>query len=314
MSLQDPRESATNVEVDSLKGWIEAKIPARGLGSKSSAVIATILSQPARASYATVQDVASLAHVNVATVTRTAQSLGFQGWPRFQRELRARYLSHLSAAEVADQHADITSPASTSMRQDLDSLSVLSRQLDYSELDAVAAAMSRARRTLVLGDGSYGALALAMSHNARLAGYDVEAVTSGGSDVANRIAHLDASDVVVVISFWRIYETAMIASEAARAKGAQLFVITDAATPILEEAADRVIVVPAEGVSFFPSMTSGLATVQAIVAQLAAMDPARTRKNIAAAEAQWQRFSILHRRTGPLKEVNGRMTLRPDHR
>ncbi len=287
------------MEVDSLKGWIEAKIPTRGLGAKSSAVIATILSQPARASYGTVQDVASLSCVNVATVTRTAQTLGFQGWPRFQRELRARYLSHLSAAEVADQHADITSPSSTSIRQDLDSLSVLSRQLDYSELDAVAAAISGARRTLVLGDGSYGALALAMAHNARLAGYDVEAVTSGGSDVANRMAQLEASDVVVVISFWRIYETAMIASKVAQEKGAKLFVITDAVTPTLQEAADGVIVVPAEGVSFFPSMTTGLAAVQAIVAQLAVIDPARTRKTVGAADAQWQRFAILHRRTGP---------------
>jgi len=293
-----PRESDPAVETDSLKGWIETKIPERGLGAKSASVIATILSQPARASYGTVQDVASLSGVNVATVTRTAQNLGFQGWPLFQRELRARYLSHLSASEVADQHADITSPASTSIHQDLGSLSVLSRQLDYRPLEAVAAAIALARRTYVVADGSYGALALAMSHNARLAGYDVEPVIAGGPDLANRMAYLNAADVVVVISFWRIYESAVTAAHVAHEKGAKLFVMTDAVTPALEETADGLIVVPAEGVAFFPSMTAGLAAVQAIVAQLASVDPQRTRDTVAAAEAQWQRFSLLHRRIG----------------
>lgn len=286
------------VEVDSLKGWIEAKIPRRGLGTKSAAVLATVLSQPARASYSTVQEVASLSGVNVATVTRTAQTLGYRGWPVFQREVRARYLAHLSAPEVADQHADISSPASTSLRQDLDSLAVLVRQLDFDQLDSVAAAIAGARRTYIVSEGSYGVLAMAMSHNARLAGYDVESVIAGGPEVANRMAYLDPADVVIVISFWRIYETAVIASKVAHEKGAGLFVITDAITAALEKIADGVVIVPAEGVSFFPSMTSGLAAVQAIVAQLASIDPPRTRRTVAAAEAQWQRFSLLHRRTG----------------
>lgn len=294
----NPEQGDGAVEVDSLRGWIEGKIPSRGLGTKSAAVLATVLSQPARASYGTVQEVASLSGVNVATVTRTAQTLGYGGWPVFQREVRARYLSHLSASEVADQHADISSPASTSLRQDLDSLAVLIRQLDLKQLDAVAVAIATARRTYIVSDGSYGALAMAMAHNARLAGYDVEWVIGGASDVANRMAYLDPADMVIVISFWRIYETAVIASKVAHEKGAGLYVITDAITAALERIADGVVIVPAEGVSFFPSMTSGLAAVQAIVARLASINPSKTRQTVAAAESQWQRFSLLHRRTG----------------
>lgn len=293
-----PERGDVAVEVDSLRGWIEGKIPSRGLGTKSAAVLATVLSQPARASYGTVQEVALLSGVNVATVTRTAQTLGYAGWPDFQREVRARYLSHLSASEVADQHADISSPVSTSLRQDVDSLVVLIRQLDLKQLDGVAAAIAGARRTYIVSDGSYGALAMAMSHNARLAGYEVESVMGGTSDVANRMAYLDPADVVIVISFWRIYETAVIASKVAHEKGAGLYVITDAITAVLEKIADGVVIVPAEGVSFFPSMTSGLAAVQAIVAKLASIDPPRTRQAVAAAESQWQRFSLLHRRAG----------------
>ena len=281
---------------DSLQGWVDGLVPERGLGPKSAAVVAAVLSQPGKASYGTVHDVASISNVNVATVTRTAQALGFEGWPVFQRELRARYLSHLSAPEVAEQHAAAGSPASNSVRQDLDSLSVLSRHLDYALIEEVAAAVATAHRTYVIGDGSYGALAVAFAHNARLAGYDAESVVGGGSDIANRMAYLTSDDVVVVISFWRIYANALEAATVASEKGATVYVVTDALAPALEKVADGVITVPAEGTSFFPSLTSGISALQAIVAQLTSIDDKRSRATVAAAESQWQRFSLLFRR------------------
>jgi DNA-binding MurR/RpiR family transcriptional regulator len=282
---------------DTLQEWLAPKLPAR-LGSKSAAVVDVILSQPTRASYGTVQEMADLAGVNMATVTRVAQSLGYQGWPPFQRELRARYLSHLSAPEVAEEHGDSDSHSAASFRRDLDNLAVLTRQADHEAIAKFAAAVAGARRTYVLGDGSYAALALAMAHNSRLAGYDVEAIIAGGSDVANRMAYLTGDDVLVVISFWRLYQTAVLSSEVAKQKGAQVFAVTDALSPSLEKNVDGVIVVPAEGASFFPSMTCGLAAIQALVTEIAAVDPARTRRTVAAAEQQWQQFSLLHRRVG----------------
>jgi DNA-binding MurR/RpiR family transcriptional regulator len=75
-----------------------------------------------------------------------------------------------------------------------------------------------------------------------------------------------------------------------------VFAVTDAASPALAGAVEQVLMVPAEGVTFFPSLTAGMALVQAIVAQLAAVDPARTGESIEAAEAMWARFDLMHRR------------------
>lgn len=55
------------------------------------------------------------------------------------------------------------------------------------------------------------------------------------------------------------------------------------------------MLIPAEGVAFFPSLTPGLAVAQAIVAQLSTVDPERTRRSIEAAETQWSRFGLMHR-------------------
>ncbi|MGW4063251.1 MurR/RpiR family transcriptional regulator [Amycolatopsis sp. NPDC004747] len=281
---------------DGFEAWLRDRLPERGLRPKSAAVLEVLVSQPRRASFGSTAELAQLAGVNVATVTRTAQALGFAGWPALQQELRARYLSSLSAPQVAEEHRGVDSPGSASLRRDLDSLALLNRRFDEPVLRTVAQAMAAARRTLVIADGSYAAVGIALAHNARLAGYDVHAITAGDAELANQTAKLTADDVLVAISFWRLYESTVLAANEARHRGARVFAITDAASPALAEAAEQVLLVPAEGVTFFPSLTAGMALVQAIVAQLAAVDPARTSASIEAAEAMWSRFDLLHRR------------------
>ena len=287
-------------EPDDLPGWLRARLPGRGVGGRSHAVLTTLVSHPSRASYGTAAELAALAGVNVATVTRTAQRLGFDGWPQLRRELRARYLSHLSAPQVAEQHAELAIGASSPLQCDVNALALVTRSPVISQITTVAAAIASARRTYVVADGSYAALALALTHNVRLAGYDVEDVVDGGAAVANRVATVGPSDVVLLISFWRLYKTAVTAAQGAHTAGARVFLLTDATSPDLADHVEQILVVPAEGTSFFPSLTSGLAVLQAIVTELATLDPQRSQASVAAAEAQWQRFGLLHHRTGPI--------------
>ncbi|MEU4509328.1 MurR/RpiR family transcriptional regulator [Nonomuraea wenchangensis] len=292
---------------DDLEGWLRSRTPERGLRGKSAAVLELLLSQPRRASYGSAGELAQLAGVNVATVTRTAQALGFAGWPALQQELRARYLSSLSAGQVAAEHRAGRaaaeprgggSPGARSLRRDLDGLALLNRRLDERVLATIAEAVAAARRTTIVADGSYAAVGLALAHNARLAGYPVRAVTAG-SELVNAMAAVGEGDVLIAVSFWRLYENTVLAANEARARGARVFAVTDAASPALAAAAEEVVLVPAEGEAFFPSLTAGIAVAQALVTQLAAVDPARTGAAIEAAESMWTRFDLLHRHPAP---------------
>ncbi len=281
---------------DGYEDWLRDRTPARGLRPKAAAVLNVLLSQPRRASFGSATELAQLAGVNTATVTRTAQALGFAGWPALQQELRARYLSSLSAPQVAAEHHEAGSPGSASLRRDLDSLALLNRRFDDSVIRTVAEAVAAGRRTVVVADGSYASIGIAFSHNARLAGYDVQSVTTGSAELANAVAKLGAQDVLIAISFWRLYESTVVAADEARSRGARVFAITDAASPALTAAAEEVLIVPAEGVAFFPSLTTGMALVQAVVTQLAAVEPERTSASIEGAEMMWSRFRLMHRR------------------
>lgn len=279
---------------DAVENWLRGRVPERGLRPKAAAVLELLLSQPRRACFGSSAELAELAGVNVATITRTAQALGFAGWPALQQELRARYLASLSASDVAAHHEVGDSPALASLHRDLDGISALTRRVDQSGVAALATAIAEARHTLVVAKGSYTAVGMALTHNARLAGYPVE-LASDDADLANALARLGPGDVLLAISFWRLYQSTVLAAEEAHARGGRVFVLTDVAAPTLVRAAEQVLLVPAEGVAFFPSLTPGLAMAQAIVAQLAAVDPARTRASIEAAEAQWLRLGLLHR-------------------
>jgi len=285
---------------DGLEAWLHGRVPDKGLKPKAAAVLDVMLSQPRRASYGTAAELAELAGANTATVTRTAQALGFAGWPALQQELRARYLAALSAPEVAAEHTDIgkaEAPAIAAIHRDLENLALLARRIDVEAVRTLAEAIAAARRTIVVAIGSYSAVGVALAHNAQLAGYDITLATGyGGGGPANAVAAMTDQDVLVAISFWRLNQTSVVAAEQARARGARVFAVTDAASPVLTRAAERVLLVPAEGVAFFPSLTAGLALAQAIVTELATIDPARTRTAIEQAEAQWTSFGLLHRR------------------
>ncbi len=280
---------------DTVDAWLQSLLPDRPLGDKAATVWHQLLTRPSHASFAKAQEVATAAGTTVATVTRLAQTLGFEGWPDFQRQLRTRYLSHLSLVDVAEAHSAVKGPALASLRQDLDALSALAREVDHDRLQRMAERIAAARRVFISAEGSYASVALAMAHNTRLAGYDAQAIIDGGATLANVIAALHPDDVYVVVSFWRLYRTAVRAAQRAKDRGATVLLIADTVPPRMQRLCDETLLVPSEGASFFPSLTAAFAAQQAIVSALAAVDRARTRASIKAAEESWQYFELLHR-------------------
>lgn len=288
-------ETATTGEPDGFEAWLRARVPERGLRAKGAAVLEVLLTQPRRVSYGSAAEAAELAGVNVATVSRTAQTLGFGGWSDLRQELRARYLSSLSAPEVAAAQRTEGELGTASLRRDLESVAVLNRRLDEQLIRTIAEGIAQARRTLIVANGSYVAVGSAFGHNVRLAGYDATVVRDD-ADLANSVSRIEPGDVLVAISFWRLYQSTVTAAEEASSRGARVFALTDSASPPLAEAAEQVVLIPAEGVAFFPSLAPGMAVAQAIAAQLSTVDTERTRRSIEAAEAQWARFGLMHRR------------------
>lgn len=285
------------VNTGDVTAWLAARLGDRRPSPRQDQVLSVLRAQPRLASYSSATEVAQAAGSNPSTVTRTAQALGYEGWTDFQVEFRARYLSSLTAVEVAVEHQSTAqNPFRLSIATEQANLAHLGRSVDPELVHRVAETITQARRTWVIAGGSYAVPGRALEHNVGIAGYDIRLLDADVARLANSLARLTADDVVVVFSLWRVYDSTIRAAAMARATGCTVIVVTDDDASAVIHDADLVLVVPSEGAGFFPSLLPSLALAQAIAVEVASIDPEHSRLSIAASESSWDELRIMQKR------------------
>ncbi|MFC9085596.1 MurR/RpiR family transcriptional regulator [Nocardiopsis dassonvillei] len=250
--------------------WIEAALGGGRLGRAAERVVRVLRDEPRFASYASTAELAERAGVNVATVVRAAQALGFTGWPALRVELRSRYLASLSAGEVLAEHAGSDAdPVREAFRADREGLRDLERTLDPARVRALAGAVHGARRTRVVGSGTFAAPGVQLAHAAGIMGYDVERLDLGGTGLVSALARMGPGDLLLACDLWRLPVALRSAARVARERSVPVAVITDRRDSPLVEGAEHVLLVPSEGVGMFPSLTPAMAVVHAVLAEMA---------------------------------------------
>jgi len=271
-----------------IEDWLAAKSQGAGLGPKATRVVEVIKTQPRLAAYASTADLAARASVNVATVVRAAQALGFNGWPHLRLEVRNRFLATLTANEVLEQHSGtVTNPVVDALRRDIANLEFTARSVDVEAIRGVAAAVSGASKTVVVGSGSFAAPGIQLAHIASFMGLDVRLERHGGTQLANAVAHLGSPDCLVVFNFW--WQPREVASvvRLAHAHDVTICLVTDRLSSHIAELATHVVVVASEGVSSFPSLTPAMAVVHAILAEIAHHGGSSLSAAVARTESAW---------------------------
>jgi len=283
----------SNAPVD-VAGWIEMLSQRSKLTKKSRAVIDALGANPRLASYGSVREVAEKSNVSIGTVSRTAQALGFTGWPSLQEQLRNVYITSLTAVELVDHRRDeFAKPAYVSLNRDRDNLNTFINSVDLDQITRIAKAISRSRRAFVIALGGYNGIGLTFAHSAWLHGYDVRVLTEQ-VQIVNVVSQLRIDDLVITISFWRLYEAVYETIRTCHENGVPVVMLAESVTHDIEKLCLECVIIPAEAVGFQPSMTSVVATVHAIVAELVALDPERSRKALELSESRWGQFQLFH--------------------
>jgi DNA-binding MurR/RpiR family transcriptional regulator len=278
-----------------IEGWLRELTHDATLGPKAGQVAELVAAQPRLAAYASAAEVARRAGVNVATVVRAAQSLGFTGWPGLQLELRSRYLASLTAAELLDEHdASDPDPIVRALRSDMDTLALTLRTLDLDTVRAVSAAITGARRTLLIASGSFAAPALQLAHIGAAMGLDIELEDRGGTHLVNRLTRCGPGDCLIAVNFWKLPRQILHATRLAHQAGLTTCVITDLSSSALARAATHVISVPSEGTSHFPSLTAATSVMHAILADMALRRAGRAHAAIQRTEQLWRQMDLIY--------------------
>jgi len=255
------------------------------LPPKQRTVADLITANTALVSYATVQQIAEEAGVNVATVVRFCRSLGFSGYAHFRDAIRHYYLNGISPWEVLESETVTeTEPpvaqrdgtaaisvdwAQRSLAQDLANLRHLSLSLPKQVFTSAVDALCSAPRILCIGSGNASpprVLASLLNYVGRPADFDVQAGTSLGQ----KLNFLAPGDLLVSFGFFRCHPVVVKATVWARQQGITTLTVTDSVLSPLSHAGQLVLLVPTEGTSFFQSSVAPMALVNALAAAVAA--------------------------------------------
>lgn len=264
------------------------------LTPKTQSVANLLSAQPRLASYGSVREVAENANVSIGTVTRTAQSLGFTGWPALQEELRAIYISSLSTTEIAEhRNHGQEQPAYAWLTRDRDNLNNFIRSVDIDQITRTARLIARSKRTFIVAIGSFNGIGSIFAHSAWLHGYDVRVITDEAA-IINTASMLSPDDLMITIGFWRLYETTYQVIQTCHELDVPTVMLTENVTHDVQELCEECIRIPAEAVGFSPSLTTVTSLVHAIIAELIAIDPEYSRRNLELTESRWAQFKLLH--------------------
>lgn len=261
--------------------------------TKSQRRVAEALSHnPQMIAFADTAEVARRAGVNNSTVVRTAQALGYRGWPDLQRELRSLYLTSISTEDTLIEHGAYHSPLHQALERDIANLRHAGESNSEADADAAVELLAGANRILVFGLGSFAGPASVLAHLGKTMGYNISHEARGSVHIASAMNDVGEGDVIVIINLWRTIGQLRAAATAARAAGARVLVITDMRRGFLSEIADNVLVVPSEGVSFFQSITATTSLVYGLLAGMEAAHPERSRQALRRTQQLWKDLDI----------------------
>lgn len=273
--------------------WFEGLTLGRRVSPGIDAVLRVLRTDTGPASFMSTQEVASRAGVNVATVVRAAQFLGFSGWSALKSELRHRYLASLTAGELLSGRAVAPSGlADAAIANDVHTMARVAESIDPGQVARAAAIIGGAERTIVLSTGSYAAAGFQLAHLGQWMGRDIELHTAAGTALVNRLRMLRPGDCLVSCNLWRASKFVLEVVKVAAKRDIRIIAIADRQTAITD-LAEESLLVPSEGTTFMPSIVGAVAAVQALLAELSAIDPARTMTALQDTEGLWDELDLV---------------------
>lgn len=249
------------------------------LSPKQQAVAQVLAADPAALAFASAADVAERAGVDTATVVRTCQSLGFSGWRQLSRQIRESVADRRTFAERVEA---LTRPDGDIIERIFnvarDNVTETERTLSREALNEAAEAIAGAELIVVAAGGVSSGLGQFLSSSLQIIGHRAVETADVG-DTGAAIAPLHEGDVVIGISMWRYLRTTVQALEhAAKVTGATTVAITDSPVSPAALLADHVLVARTETVGPRLGLTGVVALLEGLVASVALLDPARSKR------------------------------------
>ena len=248
------------------------------------------------AAFASAAALGEKAGVSAATVVRFCRTLGYEGYPEFQVEVRDSLPTYLHRVQRLERGLDTPNKGQVVTRVfelDEQNLSQTVKSLDMERFNAAVGAICRASDIRVIGGGLSAAPALYFAHSLKVMGLDARAVLNGGIPLTLELIGLKPTSVLVGVSVWRYVRETITAMERAQSLGATRIAITDSIVAPSAQRADYAFQVSTDGVAHSLSLTGMMALINAFVAAVSFERPEETARAVREVDAAYRQGNLL---------------------
>jgi len=230
--------------------------------SKSFSKLADFLMDSyVEAAFMTASELAHALNLDAATVVRFSQHLGYDGFPKLQREIRQRVKDDLlirpKQAEVEKSVAGIASQA---MNEVLTSLDQTRIALNTQVLETLVEKLGLARRIVILAEGPAQPTAYSLVLFMEQGGFPIYIARSGIADLARTVNTATQHDLLIAMEVAGQAPYFARALEEAQKKGIPTAAIVGSASLASARFADHVLAAQSH-----PSIGVGIVSLEAIV-------------------------------------------------
>jgi DNA-binding MurR/RpiR family transcriptional regulator len=233
--------------------------------SKSFAKLADfLLDSFVEAAFMTASELAHALNLDAATVVRFSQHLGYDGFPKLQREIRQRVKDNLlirpKQAGVAKSTPGIAASAMNDVAVALEQTRIL---LNTEVLDKLVEKLAESRRIVIMAEGTAQPTAYSLLLTMEQGGFPCFIARSGIADLARTVNTANSNDLLLAMEIAGQSPYIARAMGEAQAKGIPTAAIVASASLASARFADYVLTAQSH-----PSIGVGIVLLEAIVYSL----------------------------------------------
>jgi len=251
-----------------------------GMSTSQQKVLEFFLSRSLEAVYLSAARIAEMVDVSHSTVVRTAQALGFNGFPEFQSALQEQVSGRMNSAGVYQLGArkliselleqddkSMGSILEHVMLNDAKNIENMVSQIAMADFERAVNMLLEAENIYVIGLRSSAPMAMNFAMGLRQIRGKCYLLQPGVGDLVDQIVALTDKDLLFSLCFGRYTRVTLHAMDYARKIGAKIISVTDSPVSPAARRADLVFTVR-YGVWFYGASAALFSLLHALVAAI----------------------------------------------
>lgn len=248
-----------------------------------------------KAAFMTASRLGETVGVSESTVVRFAISLGFKGYPEFQKSLQELIKNKLTAVqrmELSDDRIGNENLLEKVMTTDIVKIKETLLKISDVDFNEAVEKIAYANTIYIIGNRSASALAsFAEYYFSLMFPYVKRIKSSSTSEMLEQVMRIDENDVIIGFSFPRYSTQTLIGLKYARKKKAKVVAFTDSYNSPLAPYADYLLVAGSDMASFVDSLVAPLSMLNALLVAVSAKKKDMISENFKSLEAIWEEYN-----------------------